>query len=246
MRLPNPLSLKRPQVNDAVLFAASQLRGGRETQEDYFVNYNDECFVVADGVGGLPHGEVAAKFASETAIWGYKHIRQRPFYWRDKKHFVKRIFRSANIAVWQKQRESGFEDGMATTLLVCFVGSRMFWIGSVGDSRAYHYRADILKPLTKDDVDSTGRLTKAIGVRRYGLVPQFATDDFRDNEVLLLATDGVTSCVDEPTIRSILSRTGATTQSLTDAVVELLDQAQTHGSTDNMTALIVKRIPLVA
>src|SRR3990167_8511195 len=107
------LFLHQRPLPPSIIFAASQLQGMRETQEDYFVNYNDECFVICDGVGGLPHGEVASKLACDTAVWAYKLVRQRRTYWKDRKLFLKRIFRTTNITLWQKQREEEFEGGMA-------------------------------------------------------------------------------------------------------------------------------------
>lgn len=242
MALNNPLLLKLQRPKTKILYAVSQLQGTRATQEDYFLTFNDECFAVADGVGGMPHGDVAARLAAETAVWGYRHVRLRPYYWNDKKLFMKRIFRSTNIAVWQKHRESGFEDGLATTLVVCLIGDKSFWIGSVGDSRAYLWRDEVIKQLTKDDVDERGFLTKVIGGGRYGLVPQFFTDTFYPHDVILLATDGVTKAISGEKLCPLLAESGTTTQSLTDAVVKILRTAQANGATDNMTALLIKRV----
>lgn len=244
MQFQDPRALKILQAKDAIIFASAQLTGARERQEDYFVHYKDECFVIADGVGGMPHGDVAAKLAGDTALWGYKHIRQRHTYWQDKKLFVKRIFRSANIAVWQKRRETGFEEGLAATLVVFIVGAKTFWLGSVGDSSAFFLRNGIFKKLTIDDVDERGYLTKVVGAERFGLVPQFVTDQFLLDDTMLLGTDGITHVLSEEEIKRVLVQAGRTTESVADAVRSLLSAAQKEGSTDNMTACLVKRIPL--
>lgn len=242
MKFADPYRLKLEQPRETIVFAASQLQGEREAQEDFFANFNDECFVVADGVGGMPHGEVAAKLAVETAIWGYKHIRQRRYYWLDKKLFLKRIFRSTNITLWQKRREKGFELGLATTMLVAMVGAQKIWVGSAGDSSAWLLRGNTLTKLTVDDVDNTGRLTKVLGVERYGLVPQDRVEDFKTGDVLLLATDGVVNYLTETALREPLINCGDTIESLTESVVRLLKAAQSAGSTDNLTAVLIKRV----
>lgn len=229
-------------ASDTILFAASQLLGERDTQEDYFVNFNDECFVIADGVGGMGHDEVASKLAAETAAWAYKHVRMRPTYWKERKLLLKRIFRTSNIAVWQKQREDGFTDGMATTLLVLIATHQRMYIGNVGDSSAYRYRDGAVEKLTTEDEDADGRLTKVIGAHRYSLTPSMMIDDFFPNDTIALVTDGVGDFIDQTTLQSVLSRSGSTTDSLTNAVVELLRAAQLNGSRDNMTACIVKKI----
>ncbi len=243
MKFADPYILRFKEPKSKILFASSQLQGSRDRQEDYFINFNDECFAIADGVGGIPHAQEASKFACETAMWGYKHIRLRPGYWKDKRLFIRRIFRSTNISLWQKQREMAYKDGMATTLIVAIVGIRTLWLGSVGDSRAYLYHDHRLTQLTEDDVDGQGQLTKAVGVVRYGLFPQYVTKELLVGDSLILATDGVTRFMSDTDILNIVEDVGVTAQSLSDAVVELLGKATGKGSTDNMTAVIIKRIP---
>lgn len=238
MKLADPQAVKNRKSTSAVLFAGSQLQGTRELQEDFFINFNDECFVITDGVDELSHPDVAARLGAETAIWGYKHIRQRPFYWADKKKFLKRIFRSANIAVWQKRREFGFEAGVATTLSVAIVGTQKVWIGTVGDSSVFLYRDGLIDLLTPSDTD-------ALGMRRLGLVPHIAIERFLTGDILILATDGVLRFVSEEQLRLVCESTGDTTTTLITAVVKLLHIAQENGSTDNMTVCIVKRISKV-
>ncbi len=242
MKFVDPLAFKTKQPKQSVLFAGSQLQGVKESQEDFFINFNDECVVVTDGVGGIPHGDVAAKLAAETAIWGYKHIRTRPFYWSDKKLFLKRIFRSANMTVWQKRREYGFEAGLATTLSVAMIGEQNIWVGSVGDSGMLLFRDGLIDILTPSDVDDMGRLTNALGLKRFGLVPHIAVEKFLPGDILLLATDGVLNYVSEDQLRATFEVSGNSIDSLTTAVVHVLKTAQENGSQDNMTACMIKKI----
>lgn len=242
MKFADPYILKLKEPKTKIIFAASQLQGTRDRQEDFFANFNDECFVIADGVGGMPHGDIASRLACETAIWAYKLVRLRRGYWKDKRLFIRRIFRSTNITLWQKHREPGFSQGLSTTLSVCILGVRTAWIGSVGDSRVYHYHNHILTRLTQDDHDDQGRLTKVMGAMRYGLVPQYITKEFLVNDCLLLVTDGVTNHISEETIASILVNAGSTAQALSDTVSDLLKVSQGYGSTDNCTVCIIKRV----
>lgn len=242
MKFFDPFSVPPPAPRERILFAAAQLQGERDAQEDFFLNYNDECFVIADGVGGQLHGDTAAQLAAETAIWGYKHIRLRPFYWLDKIKLIKRIFRSTNLTIWQKQRETGFEDGLATTLLVCIVTTQNFYIGSAGDSSAFLYRDGLIDLLTHEDRDSEGRLTKALGTQRLGLIVQTRVEKFLGGDIVLLATDGVVDYVNEEEIRSILERAGDTVQTIETAVETLVQTAQKNGSTDNMTACLIRKL----
>ena len=242
MRFPDPYALRNESPKETVLFAASQLIGQREIQEDYFLNFNDECFVVADGVGSLPNGEAAAKLACETAVWAYKHIRQHRYYWLDKKLFMKRIFRSTNLAVWQKHREEGFTEGLATTLLVLMVGPKHYWLGSAGDSSVWLAHNGEIKKLTRDKSEFQKIPSHALGIQRLGLVPEFVTGSFDPGDVLILATDGAGDYVTVSDIQASVSQTGMTASGVTSAVVSFLTAAHTNGSDENMTAVIVKRV----
>lgn len=242
MRLVDPYTLRYQQPKDSIIFAASQLQGTQDHQEDYFLNFNDECFVITDGVGYIPNGQTAAKLAAETAIWGYKHIRQTRFYRQDKKLFMKRIFRSTNLTVWQKRRENGFEEGLATTLLVLMVGAKNFWLSNAGDSSAWLYKNETITKLTREDIDPLGKLTKFLGMKRLGLIPSFTSGQFDVDDVLLLTSDGVANYLLEKDMREHLAHCGTTNDSLIKATEAIVHAAQKNGSNENMTAMIVKRI----
>jgi serine/threonine protein phosphatase PrpC len=241
MKFVDPLAFKTNQPRQSVLFAGSQLQDAKTPQKDFFINFNDECLVVTDGVLDVPHAEIAAKLAADTAIWGYKHIRQRPFYWADKKLFLKRIFRSSNLAVWQKKRERGFESGLATTLSVAMIGTHALWVGAVGNTGILLYREGLIDILTPYDVDEFGRLTNWLGKKRLGLVPHIAVEKFIPGDILLVASSGVLNHVSEDQLRAVFEVSGNSTDSLTTAVVHLINTAQESGGTA-MTACMFKKI----
>jgi serine/threonine protein phosphatase PrpC len=241
MKLADPLSTQSSVAQNSIVFAGSQLIGGQQSQQDCFINFHDECFVVCDGAAITPHGNLAATLAAETAIWGYKHVRQRPFYWADKRLLLKRIFRSSNLTLWQKRRESGFEEGLITTMSVAIVSPNKVWLGSVGDSNLLLYRDSLIDVLTPSDIDKAGRLTNAIGVKHLGLVPHLATEVFLPGDILFMTTSGVTHFVSEEEFRVTAEMVGETSQSISNAVVHLLRIAEEHGSQENMTACIIKR-----
>ena len=234
MKFPDPLLLKSKIARSSIIFASSQLTGKKNFQTDYFINFNDECFVVCDG-HEMVRGDAASTLAAETAIWGYKHVRHRPYYWSEKQLLVKRIFRSTNLAIWQKHREHGFEDGLVTTLSVAIIGTNKIWVGSVGDTSILLYRESLIDILTQTDADM-------LGLKRLGLLPHVKIDEFLGGDILLMATDGVMKFVSEDELRAACEMAGDTTQSVTDAVVHLLKTAQENGSEDNMTACIMKRL----
>ena len=242
MRLADPYTLRMQRPREILVFAAAESIGSRETQEDFFLNFNDECFALADGVGSMPNGEYAAKFACETAIWGYKHIRQHRFYWLDKKLFMRRIFRSTNMMIWQKRREYEFQEGLATTLMVSMIGSKNYWLGTAGDSTAWLVSGGKLEKLTKEPNPYDPDLKKLLGMKRLGLIPEYYTGPFRTDDVLILATDGCANYVTPGDIHSSVSLAGDTTEDMNMAVSTLIRCAETNGSKENMTAIMIKRV----
>lgn len=243
MRFPDPYALRREIPKETILFAASQLSGGSNTQQDYFLNFNDECFAVADGIGGIPHGDVASRLASETAIWAYKHIRQHRYYWMDKKLFMKRIYRTTNLTIWQKKREREFADGLATTLMVLIVGPESFWLGNAGDSSAWMIHEGVVRKLTEEKEAFSEIPNHSLGFKRLGLIPDFVTMPLVAGDVLLLTTDGVADYLTTSDIQTSVSLSGNTNEDITRAVTSVLTAAQANGSRDNMTVLMVKRLP---
>ena len=244
MRMVDPYTLRMRQPREVLIFSASQIKGEQETQEDYFLNFNDECFALADGVGSMPNGEYAAKFASETAIWAYKHIRQHRFYWLDKKLFMKRIFRTTNMMIWQKRRENEFQEGLATTLMVAMVGSKNYWLGTAGDSTAWLVHSGAIQKLTKEENPFDPHAKKLLGMKRLGLIPDFVSGQFNEDDVLVLATDGCANYTTPQDLLSSVSLTGTTVEDMNNAVTTLLKSAATNGSKENMTAIMIKRIAL--
>lgn len=237
--------LRVPRLpKDAISFSFAQSQGSRSRQEDFFGNFKDECFVLADGIGGLPHGDVAAKLAGETAIWAYKQVRLRKGYWADKRLLVRRIFRSTNLTIWQKKRETGFTDGLATTLLVAIVGPTTIWVGSVGDSSAWVFHNGNLLRLTREDRDSAGNLTRALGYKRLGLLPNASQQRFLPGDLLILTTDGVTSILSPKELSILVKSAGDTPESLSTTTQEIVHKAHTLGGKDNMTVYLIKRIAI--
>ena len=242
MRLADPYALRIKPSRETIVFSAGQLLGDQQTQEDYFLNFNDECFVLADGLGSMPNGEVASKFAAETALWAYKHIRQHRYYWQDKKLFMKRIFRSTNLAVWQKQREAGFEEGFATSLMVLIVGAKQYWLGCAGPSTAWLIRGSSMTKLTPEAgaFDATNK--QVLGLRRLGLVPMYKTAPFSSSDVLILTSTGCGNYLTPRDLITAASMVGDNAESASSAVSSLLAASKINGSHDNMTAIILKRI----
>ena len=134
------------------LYAFDQLK--QEEEQEAIGHFNDECFVLSCGVRTFPNAKVAANLARDTAVWAYTHLRTKSTYQEDKRLLVHRIFRTTNMALFQKRKETGFDAGIAATLAISIVSDQMLWIGSIGDSRIYIGRAGVLRRVTRNRLSS--------------------------------------------------------------------------------------------
>jgi PPM family protein phosphatase len=239
MSFPDPLLLRNKPNRLTILSAFASDQGKRDSQEDAFFQEKDECFAMADGIGGMPHGHEAASLAAEAVVWTYKLTKYKPFYWNDKKLLVGRIFRSANWRVYNKRREVGFEGGLASTLLVVMFSERKFYICHVGDTQAIFYRDGKLRHITKSDRDEDGAITKAIGINHKGPIPSYFADDVLPGDMIVMATDGVSDWVTDTEWKNALSEKLDTPQLLMGQATSLIAIARDHGSTDNASVCII-------
>jgi len=241
-RFPNIYALKREPDAETVLYATAQEAGRGKTQEDCFLQFSDECFVVADGISNAENSAVAARFACETAVWAYKHIRQHRYYWLDKKLFMKRIFRTTNMAIWQKQKEHEYTGGLMTTLSVLIVGTKTLWLGNAGDTQAWIVQEGSLEKLTQDKDVFESVPKKILGKKRLGLYPDYVSSPFGAGDVLCMATDGVADYLTVSDIRTAAAAAGNTKDTLVYAANALVQAAAANGSTADKTAVVIKRI----
>ncbi|MBI5449649.1 hypothetical protein HY948_05040 [Candidatus Gottesmanbacteria bacterium] len=201
---------------------------------EFFQHFEDECFFLADGVPGTELADVASRLAIENALWAYKLVRQRQSYWLNRDLFVRRIFRSTNIALWQKHREDGYAAGLYASLLVCMFRGNNYWIGSTGSLASYLFRDGVLTVLAESDIDATGNVTKMVGRDRFGLVPAIANGPFKIGDTIFLASRSVVQSLSPDELKNILAGVGNTKELLEHVAAQFLSG----------TAVIIKRVKI--
>ncbi|MEM1182890.1 MAG: protein phosphatase 2C domain-containing protein, partial [Acidobacteriota bacterium] len=131
----------------------------RTHNEDYFdINEEDRVYVVADGMGGHNHGEVASQIAVETMLSFLTDTADRdgtlPLgYDSNLRQHSNRLKRSIHIAhdeVLNAIRRDGSLLGMGTTVVGAIYERSVLAIAHVGDSRGYRLREGHLELLTQD------------------------------------------------------------------------------------------------
>lgn len=242
IRFPDPYSFQNETDEESVVYAYAQAAGKDKNQEDSIRFFSDECIALSDGVTGVPHSNIASTFACETAVWAYKHLRTHRTYRMDRKLFMKRIFRTSNMAIWQKQKEEAYAAGLTTTLCVLMIGAKTLWLGNAGDAQAWLIRDGSLNKLTRDKQVFSNIPHKALGRKRLGLVPEFLATPFSGGDVVLLATDGAADYLTVPDILTAAAGADRSADDMKHAAESLLASAETSGSDGDRTVVMVKRL----
>ena len=203
-------------------------------------------FVVADGMGGHPAGDVA----SAEAIEGFAARAPAPGAFdgtggEASGGGLRDAVAAASRRVHEAAAESPDRRGMGTTLTALQLADDRWRIAHVGDSRAYLYRAGELRRLTTDHTVFPGSntLTRAVGTDGEAEA-DLEEGTLEDGDLYLLCSDGLTKTHSEEEIAERLaaadggsSAPGAT---LDETVRRLVDEANERGGPDNVTVVLVR------
>lgn len=249
-----------------------QIASGGLTDVGRVRSNNEDCFrivsplqlyVLADGMGGEAHGEVAASLAVETVV---KHCLEAeknpaaPFFGKTEAgwdHRTKRLSSAlylANKNVFESAEAHQDQRGMGATLTAAWIDGTRLSIAHVGDSRAYLLRSGNLLQLTTDhslvaEQVRRGILTSAeaersemqsVLLRALGANAEVETEtgehQLFPRDLLLLCSDGLTRMVTEPEIAGTLQ---AETEPQR-AAQRLVDLANEAGGADNITVIVIR------
>jgi protein phosphatase len=235
----------------AVLTAAGVTDRGRvrHANEDFFVMRPEAgAFVVCDGMGGAAAGETASHLAAETAAVAMAKKKPGPA-------AIREAVRLANSAVYERARQDRRLEGMGTTLVALSVSGSAAWVGHVGDSRCYRWRAGTLERLTQDhslveEQIRVGRMTReqarrspmqnvitrAVGTRAE-VVADVQEFPLQRDDLFLIASDGLTRELTDAAIAGVLADAGSDLQAACGALVAAANAA---GGRDNITCVLVR------
>lgn len=210
--------------------------------------------LLADGMGGHASGELASALALETIISRYADRKaSTPLV-----SVVREAIEAANVAVFQHAQVHPECTGMGTTVCVLAFGREAACLGWVGDSRIYLVQADQLQQLTTDDtmvnrLVAEGVLTEEQAENHpdaHVLSQALGTHDSLQHvhaisialpqigDTFLLTSDGVHDVLDEKQIIAIV-----TANDVHHGVAELIRAAKEAGSSDNLSAILVRAEP---
>jgi serine/threonine protein phosphatase PrpC len=252
-----------------------QISSGGATHVGMVRTNNEDCFrivaplnlfVLADGMGGEAHGEVASALAVETVV---KHCIEgaenppaalpgeaKPGLTPKSRRLLSAIC-LANQKIFQSAEEHPERQGMGATLTTAWIDGAQLSVGHVGDSRVYLLRTGQLQQLTSDhslvaEQVRRGLLTateaeqsnlQSVLLRALGTQPQIEVDveevGLFPGDVLLLCSDGLTRMVTEPEIAGTLQAEPIPQR----AAEKLVHLANESGGIDNVTVIVVSFRP---
>ena len=231
----------------------------RATNQDALALLNDcGVWIVADGMGGHPAGDLAAQTAVSVAT---QRAREREAWLREHPNaageFVADLVTSANQRIHDLMLAKPSLQGMGTTFVAFTITPAPMpsaHIAHLGDSRAYLYRTGALKQLTRDHTlvenfvqrglinaatalthPERHILTKGLGMG-VDMKPELTSTPVTPEDIVILCSDGLTKMLDDASIASILSLAGGDPHK---ACHGLTEQALNRGGEDNITVIVV-------
>ena len=227
----------------------------QDNQDDYRAGElpgDAAWLLVCDGMGGARGGREASQSACDVIERCFQEQYASKCLPGEEETFLKKSLLSANRFVFQKSIREESLAGMGTTAVCALVRSGNVYLCHAGDSRAYLIRDGKLTQLTHDHsyvqelVDcgtiteeeaehhpQKNIITKALGVD-YRLEPEFTAAKLKREDRLLLCTDGLTNMVPVEEMEELLAQ-GA----FYDLPDRLIEAANAHGGSDNITALLL-------
>jgi len=231
-------------------------QGPRKANQDrvaYSYSRDSLCLVIADGMGGHLHGEVAAQIATQFIIEAFqREARTRleePF------KFLLDTIMHAHLAIIDYANVRTLIETPRTTCVACVVQDGLAYWAHVGDSRLYLVRDGRVEAQTRDHsrvqmlVDSGRIREEAVAVhpdrnKIFNCLGQMAPPKIelsrptalRHRDTLLMCSDGLWGPLSSRAICDALMR-----EEIVGAIPKLLDMAESRAGKegDNLSALAI-------
>lgn len=234
----------------------------RAHNEDYFeIDPVHRLYVVADGMGGHSHGEVAAQIAVNAIRDFIAKTADRDTTWpfgmdaRLSRHsnLLRMAVRMAHDHVLRAISKDGSLYGMGTTVVGLLLSGSIGAVAHVGDSRAYRLRNGLLEQLTQDHTwvneqvvagflskeQARSHPLKNVVTRALGGESDVLVDvrevDLQPGDLYLLCSDGLTGMLSDTDIRDRLD----SGRSLHEICRALINDSNARGGIDNVTVVLL-------
>ena len=238
----------------ALAFATATDRGLQRArnEDEVGILQRRRLVVVADGLGGQVHGDVASQVAVATLRELFEAHATRGTGGAERSRLVSAMTVANGRILAESLRLTGRPEAMGTTLVAAVFSAdgRRLTMAHVGDSRCYRVRGGRAVSLTRDhslavelgsaSVDEAEGSLRNVLTRVLGtggpVRAEVRSEATRSGDVYVLCTDGLWTCVSEAEI----AETVLLARSLEAACVELVASANARGGPDNITVALVR------
>ncbi|WP_052256662.1 Stp1/IreP family PP2C-type Ser/Thr phosphatase [Salinicoccus sp. YB14-2] len=226
-----------------------EFRDQNEDRTGVFYNKtNQVLFLVADGMGGHAHGDVASKFVNDEIqkAWQEENLIKSDY----AEAFLRDLVIRTNRKLYDLQNVHDDYSGMGTTLVLASIIDDTIFILNIGDSRAYVMKRRTIEQVTTDHsfvnlLVESGEITKEEAInhpkknvitKAMGTDRLIQPDIFRlrnkQYDYILLASDGLTDVLREDSIHRTVYQKNL---SLHERLDSLISQAEENASRDNIS-----------
>jgi len=235
----------------------SSRQGPRAYNQDrlaYSYSKDALLMVLADGMGGHRHGEVAAQLAVKTLTEAFQRLAMPSL--PSPAKFLTDHIQQVHDMIENLRQEKDYLESPRTTIVAAIIQRNTLYCAHVGDSRLYHFREghllfrtedhSIVQSLyrkgliSKDEMATHPYRNKIYNCLGGENVPQIDLSDkheLQDGDIIMLCTDGIWNVIDDKTIRMIL-----TSGPINETVNHMLETAEKNSdhTGDNMSAIGVQ------
>ncbi|MCO8125276.1 protein phosphatase 2C domain-containing protein [Stieleria sp. TO1_6] len=230
----------------------------------FFGGIQGQVLLVADGMGGHAAGEKASSLVMQHLI-GRLLNSVHWFFQSDtgsEEEFIdglKNLLRDAHGRILAESREDHSTAGMGTTLTMAYIHWPTMYVVHAGDSRCYLIRDSVARQLTTDHTlarqmveaggmkpedEAKSRWSNVLwnvigGSSQRELLAEVHRVDLRENDSVLLCSDGLYRYLDKDQLAALAQKTPNASM----LCKQLVDLANDAGGEDNITVVVSHPTP---
>lgn len=226
----------------------------RDNNEDFYLYSTEKrIIIVADGIGGYAHGEVASKLAAESCyalLESELDVELSGF--SSPEEVLTAGIKFANKAILDAKVEHTRYKQMGTTLTCVYIDHDYLYYSYVGDSRVYYIDAEArtMHLLTSDHTlsqklisqelapkmhrQANNILTRVVGAK-FSVNPEFGRRPIKKGDFILACTDGLSDLLTE---QAMLASVLNNKQNPDRCLAQLISQTKEQGARDNITVVL--------
>lgn len=217
-----------------------------QNEDSLYVDTDNNIYAVADGLGGLPKGNVASGIAVQKLE---EAVKARP---KSRLNYQE-LFNSINKVIYEEGQTINKEIGIGTTLSCLQIEGNKIYIGHVGDCSTFLFRNNELYQLTTDHtMEEEIRARLKPGEDTY--IPEYFAHtltrclgqsgsveadeevyDVQPGDRIVICSDGLPKCM-EP--EEIMAKTVDALEP-EKLVKTLINISNERGSPDNVTSIAI-------